>query len=85
MQGCSENVIEWIRDEQLATLSLSQRRMISRVRQLAAQHPDQCQIMVENKDGSICAHIPASWLKINPPKNLSDEQRQRIAERLNRK
>ena len=85
MEGCIENVIEWLKDEQRATLSLSQRRTISRVKQLAAQYPDQCQIVAENKDGSVCAHIPVSWVKINPPMNLSDEQRQRIAERLNRK
>lgn len=84
-EGCSENCIEWIRDQERATLSLSQRRTIARVKKLAAQYPDQCQIVAENKDGSVCAHIPVSWVKINPPMNLSDEQRQRIAERLNRK
>ena len=85
MQGCIENVIEWIRNEQRATLSLSQQRTISRVRLLDAKYPDQCQIVAENKDESICAHIPVSWIKINPPKNLSDEQRQKMAERLKRK
>lgn len=85
MEGCIENCIEWIKDEERATLSLSQRRTISRVRQLAAQYPDQCQIVAENKDGSICAHIPVSWVKINPPRELSEEQRQQIAERLSRK
>ena len=30
-EGCSENVIEWIRDTNRATLSLSQRRTISSI------------------------------------------------------
>ena len=61
----TENVIEWIKDDRRATLSLSQRRTISRVRQLAAQYPDQCRIVAENKDGSIYAHIPVSWVRPN--------------------
>ena len=32
MEGYSENVIEWIKDEKRATLTLSQRRTISRVK-----------------------------------------------------
>lgn len=83
--GYSENVIEWIKDEKWATLTLSQRRTISRVKKLAAQYPEQCQVVAENKDGSICAHIPVSWVKISPPRELSEEQRQQIAERLSRK
>ena len=85
MEGYSENVIEWIKDEKRATLTLSQRRTISRVKKLAVQYPEQCQVVAENKDGSICAHSPVSWVKISPPRELSEEQRQQIAERLNRK
>lgn len=76
MEGCIENVIEWLKDEQRATLSLSQRRTIFRVKKLAAQYPDQCQIVAENKDGSICAHVPVNWVKIGPPKMVSDKQRE---------
>jgi len=71
---CTENVIEWIRDEKRATLSLSQRRTISRVKQLAEQYPEECQIVAENKDGSVCAHVPVSWVKISPPKQVSEKQ-----------
>lgn len=81
-EGYSENVIEWVRDGKRATLSLSQRRTISRVKQLAKSHPKECEIIAENKDGSICAHIPVSWVRINPSRELSDEQRRKIAERL---
>ena len=75
-KGYSENVIEWIKDEKRATLTLSQRRAISRVKKLATQYPEQCQVVVENKDGSICAHIPVGWVKISPPKKVSDKQRE---------
>ncbi|MDE5717126.1 MAG: hypothetical protein K2I53_05825 [Lachnospiraceae bacterium] len=81
----SENVIEWVKDAKKATLTLSQRRTISRVKRLAKRYPDKCQILAENKDGSIYAHIPVSWVRINPEMKLTDEQRQQIAKRLNRR
>lgn len=76
MDKCIENVIEWLRDEKRATLSLSQRRTISRVKQLAEQYPDECQIVAENRDGSVCAHVPVSWVKISPSREVSETQRE---------
>lgn len=75
-EGYSENVIEWVKDSKTATLTLSQRRVVSRVKGLAENRPKECQILAENEDGSICAHIPVSWVKIGPPKRVSDEQRE---------
>lgn len=72
----TENVIEWVKDEKRATLSLSQRRTISRVKQLSEQYPEQCQVLKENKDGSIYAHIPVSWVKIGPPAQRTEKQRE---------
>ena len=76
MENYIENVIEWLRDEKRATLSLSQRRTISRVKQLAEQYPEECQIVAENKDGSVCAHVPVSWVKISPPAVRTETQRE---------
>lgn len=75
-QNCAENVIEWIKDEKQATLTLSQRRTINKVKKLAEVHPEECQIVAENKDGSICAHVPVSWVKISPPRGVSEERRE---------
>lgn len=82
---CKENVIEFLENQERATVTFSQRRYISKIRKLAADHPKECEIVAENKDGSICAHIPVAWVKIIPPRQLTDEQRQQIGERLNRK
>lgn len=76
----TENVIEFIKDSKVAGLTLSQGRHISRIRELAEKFPDKCRIDVENKDGSILARIPVSWIRINPEKQLTDEQRERRAE-----
>ena len=84
MDDFKENVIEFLKDQKVATVTFCQGRYVSRIRELAERKPDKCQITAENMDGSIVAHIPTSWVRINPEKNLSDEQRQEMAERLKR-
>ncbi len=39
MDSCIENVIEWIRDQDRATLTLSQRRTITRVKKACREAP----------------------------------------------
>lgn len=80
-----ENAIEWIRNSDIATVTFSQGRYITKIRKLAEKYPDDVQIRSENKDGSIVAHIPVSYIKINNSKReLSEEERKAIGERLNR-
>ncbi|MCD8120818.1 MAG: hypothetical protein LUE65_01065 [Clostridiales bacterium] len=81
--GENENVIEFLKDSDRATLTFCQGRFITRVRKLAESYPE-CQIVVENKSGSVVAHIPTSWIKVNPPKRYTAEQRAKMGERLNR-
>lgn len=80
----TENVIEWIKNQKQAALTLCQRRTITRVKELSEKYPKECQIIAENEDGSIFAHIPVGWIRINPPMNLSEEQRAVKAERMRR-
>ncbi len=77
----NENVIEFVQNSNTATVTFTQGRYISRIRELAEKKPDKCQIMTVNKDGSIVAHIPTSWIKINPDRELTDEQRAIMSER----
>lgn len=84
-EGYAENVIEWVKDDKRATLSLSQRRTITRIKELAEKYPDKCEILAENKDGRLYAHIPVEWVRINPGMNLTDEQKAERAKRLKAK
>lgn len=34
------------------------------------------------KGGSLCAHIPVSWIRIIPPRELSEEQKEKPRERM---
>ncbi len=82
--GNIENVIEFIKDAETATLQFCQMRYKSRIRKLAEKYPKECQIVAENPDGTLLVHIPVEWVKIIPPRQLSEKQRREIAERLSR-
>lgn len=78
----NENCSEWLRNESKVTVTLCQGRLISKVKKLAAEHPEECEIAHENEDGSIVAHLPTKWIKISAPKKVSDEQREKARQRF---
>lgn len=75
MDRCTENVIEFLLDGKKATVTFSQGRFKTRIRKLAAER-------AENQDGSMCAHIPVSWIKIFPVRETSEKSRQLSRERM---
>ena len=84
ISGSDENVIEFTRDADRATVTLSQGRYITRIKKLAVEHPEECRIIAQNSDGSIYAHIPVKWIRINPGMELTEEQKQKKADALRR-
>lgn len=84
MAELSENNIEWYTGESTVTLSFSQKRWINKIKKYAKSNSD-VEVLAENADGSICAHVPLSWVKISPPRrarDFSEEERIAAAERL---
>lgn len=84
MAELQENAIEWFSGNKLACITLSQKKYINKVLRLA-EETDQVNIVARNSDGTICAHIPVSWIKINPPRQgrvFTDEEKAETAERL---
>ena len=72
-----ENAIEWINGQNRVTVTLSQGRYISKVKKLAMKFPDEVQIVKENEDGTILAHIPLNYIKINrASRDLTEEERE---------
>ena len=65
MADLRENAIEWINGQERVTVTLSQGRYISKVKRLAEKFPEEVEIVKINKDGTILAHIPLSYIKIN--------------------
>lgn len=80
----NENVIEWIRGSKTVTISFTQKRFITRVHNLAQKYPDKVQIVHENSDGSIVAHLPLSavHISIRPGREMTEEQREAAKIRL---
>lgn len=79
----NEFAIDWIRGAEYASVTApSGSALKSRLYKLAEKHPSDVQILAENKDGSIFAHIPVSYVKISPPKQMSEEQRAAASERF---
>lgn len=76
-----ENVIEWINGDDVATVTLSQGRYISKVRKLAEKF-DEVKIVAENQDGSIVAKLPLKLIRIAQPRQMSEEQKQQARERM---
>lgn len=85
MADYRENVIEFYTDEKRATVTFSQGRYVSRIRKYAEEKPEECQIVAENADGTIVAHIPTKWVKVSPPKHVSEEQKRKFVENIARR
>ncbi len=77
-----ENGIEFIKDAETAVAQFSQGRFKTRIKRLAAKHPEECQILAENPDGTLLAHIPVEWVKIIPPRQLSEGEKQKRADAI---
>jgi hypothetical protein len=76
-----ENVISFLKDSKIATVTFSQGRYITRIEKLAKKHPDKVQIVARNKN-SIVAHIPVKSIKINiiEGRELTEEEKKRAKE-----
>lgn len=84
MAEVKENGIEWLTGQDTISVTLSQKKYVNKVKALAKKYPDSVQILYENKDGSIFAHLPLKALKLNiiPPKELSEDEKEKMIQRL---
>lgn len=80
MERSTENVIEWVNGDSRVGMTLSQTKYINRLRKLHEEHPAEVGFF-PNEDGSAFASVPLSYLKISPPRKVSDAQRQALSSR----
>ena len=80
MTDIQEIVIQRLREEKTWTLSSTESAFTRKMKSLAAKHPDDVKL-VENKDGSIYMKVPLKWVKISPPRVMSEEERKKLAAR----
>ena len=81
-----ENCIEWIEGDSRITITTYRRKFINKLKAISKENPSEVEIIKQNRDGSICVHVPLSYLKISPKRNviLSEEKKQELRERLAR-
>ena len=80
METCCEytDSVMWV--------STDERRMITRMIKLIAEHPDETETIKrpEENDGCLYCKVPSTWLKIAPPvkREMSDEQKAAASQRM---
>ena len=79
----NEFSIEWTKDRNYAGVTVpSGTALKSKLMRYAQERPDEVKLMAENKDGSAFFHIPINYVKVSPPRKISEAQREAAGERL---
>ena len=79
----SEFCIEWIKGNEYAGVTVpSGTALKSKLMRYAAERPDEVKVMAVNTDGSAFFHIPINYIKVSPPRKVSEEQREAAGERF---
>lgn len=79
----NEFCIEWIKGNDYAGVTVpSGTALKSKLMRYSQERPEDVKLMAENKDGSAFFHIPINYVKLSPPRKVSDEQRKAAGERF---
>ena len=79
----NEFCIEWTKDRDYATVTApSGTALKSKLIALAEKRPEEVKRVFENVDGSVLYHVPVKYIKVSPPKKVSEEQKNQAAERF---
>lgn len=77
----NENVIEWLRGQKTVAVTFTAgSKFAKKLLELSKTH-NEIQIKI-NQDKSVFGHIPLSWVKVSPPRKVSEEQREAARLRL---
>ena len=80
-----ETCFNWCgHDDDLAWISSDEQKWKTRLMKLAVKHPEKVTIRKrpEENDGCIYLTLPRDWIRVKPPRELSEEQKAAVAERL---
>lgn len=83
MSSMNEFCIEWTKDREYATVTApSGTALKSKLIALAEKRPEEVKQVSESVDGSVLYHVPVKYIKVSPPKAVSEEQKNQAAERF---
>ena len=79
----NEFCIEWLKGDEYAGVTVpSGTALKSKLMRYAKERPDEVKLIAENKDGSAFFHIPINYVKVSPPRKVSEAQREAAGERF---
>ena len=79
----NEFAINWIKGADYAEVTVpSGTAQKSKLLKYAEERPEEVNHVIVNKDGSMVCHVPVSFIKVSPPRKVSDEQREAARERF---
>lgn len=85
MWDVRENVIEFLLNQKVMAVTLTQRKLANRVKEYAEKYPEEVRIVKENDDGSIFAKLPTRYLRIVRPSEgriMTEEEKEASRKRL---
>jgi hypothetical protein len=86
MSNFNETACDYLSCDKHATFCSSETKWINKILKLAEQYPDEVEIQVlpENNQGMILAHVPKNWFKLAPKhkREMTDEQREDASKRM---
>lgn len=87
MADFTETVYEHISGADYFTTTCAERWSIAMAKRLKAKFPDDVDIRVTNKDGSMVVRFPAEWMRIVPKKRdtMTDERRAQLSEQMRKR
>ena len=75
-----EFVIEWLKGESRAAISApSGTKIKNKLKKLAEEKPTECDCY-ENPDGYVFGHVPVSYIRIQAPREYSEEAKKKLVE-----
>lgn len=78
----NEFCIEWLKgDEYAGVTAPSGSALKSKLLRYAKERPGEVKIEALNQDGSVFLKIPVCWVKVSPPRKVSEKQREAMGER----
>ena len=81
----NEFSIEWVKGGSYAGVTVPTGTALkSKLIKLAKENKNDVQIIRENEDGSVFAHIPINYVKISPPRKVSEKQKEEASKRFKR-
>ena len=80
----TETTYEHVAGDKTFTVTAAERWSIAMIKKLKERYPNDVEIVYENTDGSLVAHIPYEWMRIKAKakRSLTEEQREVLRERM---